>query len=128
VAAGPNQGFVGVAAADRTHAWAGGYLHNGDRTLLERWNGTQWQIVPTRDHIGYEGIQGVSAASSTDAVAVGYRNGHHTIRQWNGLAWSTVDVPWRRGGLNDVTATASSGTWAVGWSATSQDLVASTCG
>jgi hypothetical protein len=121
-----NQGFVGVTAVDETHAWAGGYLLNGDQALLERWDGTSWHVEPLRDHTGYEGIQGVDATSISNAYAVGYRNGHPTIRHWDGVSWTSAKPPWPSGVATEVTATTTHGIWVVG-SSSNWEVVASTC-
>jgi hypothetical protein len=121
-----NTSFSGVAAVDDSNAWAVGYLLDSEQALLERWDGASWHIVPLSDHTGYEGIQGVDATSTTNAYAVGYRDGHPTIRQWDGIAWSSVNPPWSNGTGIDVTATATDGTWIVG-SGSNGEIVASTC-
>lgn len=120
-----NTSFVGVTAVDGSNAWAGGYQANSEQALLERWDGKTWAVVPLLDHTGYEGIQGVDATSTSNAYAVGYRNGHPTIRRWDGVVWKTVDPPWSVGTGIDVTTTANDGTWAVG--SAKWEVIASTC-
>ncbi len=75
--------------------WAAGYtVPNGNyMDMIERWNGTQWSIVPNTP-AGF--LNGVTAISVNDAWAVGYTynggNFPHALH-WDGSAWSTVFVP-----------------------------------
>jgi len=72
-----------------TSAWAVGCT--GGNTLILRWNGTVWKRVPSPnpspDHA--QCLAGVSAASASDAWAVGYTDGggKTLIVRWNGIAW-----------------------------------------
>jgi hypothetical protein len=119
--------FSGVAAADATHVWAVGTFANTHRMLVERWNGTTWERVPIANHDGPEGLSDVDAASPTDAVAVGSRDGRPVIRRWDGIAWSPVKVPWARGSLRAVDVATGVGAFAAG-SHDFHSAIAATCG
>jgi hypothetical protein len=68
-------------------------------SLIERWNGSTWQIVPipVLPHSTSTGLQGLSCASARDCWATGdWLKG--TLRggalgyHWNGHQWTTVPV------------------------------------
>ena len=71
----------------------------GERTLVERWDGKKWAIVPSPNVADAfdSGLVGAACASSTDCSAVG---SSHTetrndtlVEHWNGAAWSIVASP-----------------------------------
>ena len=86
---------------------AGDYLLGGvgaPATLVERWNGTQWSIVTSRDpNRSYAGLNGISCVTTTNCTAVGDQRSYATppeqpggrtlIERWNGAAWSIVTSP-----------------------------------
>ncbi len=96
----PNPGGVNgttldsVDALDSSEAWAVGWYDNGakDKTLIEHWNGTDWQHLPSPYPGSGSRLASVSATTSTDAWAVGqYQFGsttHALIEHWDGSAWS----------------------------------------
>lgn len=69
-----------------------------EQPLIERWNGTAWQIVagPTLPSGALGGqLKGVAALSAMDAWAVGeYTASNHTrqplMAHWNGSAWASM--------------------------------------
>jgi hypothetical protein len=120
--------FNAVAAVPGTNQlWAVGYRFTRIppypmQTLIERWNGTTWQIVanPTLPS-GSSEIQltGVTALSTTDAWAVGRVVGatdSPLIMHWNGTAWSIVSSPHAVGELSGIAATGPDEVQAVGFS------------
>jgi hypothetical protein len=127
---GPNPGtnaniLYAVAPVPGTNQlWAvGNYLTSGAyQTLIERWNGTTWNLVtsPSPGSNG-NGLQGVTALSANSAWAVGSDtngNGDLTlIEHWNGTNWSIVASP-NPLSLNFLSAVArvphTSKLWAVG--------------
>lgn len=75
-----------LAAAVGKTAWAVGYA--GDRTLIERWNGTAWTRVSSPSPPGADDLAGVTAVSSRDAWAVGQSGpGKILIVARNGMVW-----------------------------------------
>jgi hypothetical protein len=114
----------GVAAVAAGNVWAvgshtasnGAYL-----TLIERWNGIKWSVVPSPNPNGTVNILNAAAATgANDIWAVGYQNvgsgSQPLFEHWNGSAWSVVPGPARPGGsiLSAVTAISATDVWAVG--------------
>jgi hypothetical protein len=70
------------------------------KTLIERWNGTQWVIVASPNRAGIaNALVAVTCASTTNCVAVGNSQATPTsapvtlIERWNGLGWTIVPSP-----------------------------------
>src|SRR6185437_2339151 len=120
-----------VSARTATDAWAVGQVQGagddaGLQIFAERWNGTQWQQVPTPNIVRQdERLLGVSASGPDDAWAVGNTNSisaesHDTLAaHWDGTAWTIVPTPAAASGgrlasLYDVAALGSANAWAVG--------------
>src|SRR5882724_6542896 len=128
--------LAGVAGTSPCNAWAvGGNQDGGYHTLIEHWNGRQWQQVPSPSKSAGPGshndLNGVVATSATSAWAVGTatdsRPPGHTrtlIEHWNGRAWTVAASPSPGTGAGNgsrllaVDALSSSSAWAVGsWTA-----------
>jgi hypothetical protein len=117
--------LFGVTATSATSAWAVGFNLIGPtaRTLIERWNGAAWKVVPS-PNVGTVGsyLRAVSATSASNAWAVGwYLNGTGSRRtlaeHWNGKAWKVVPSPSAGTGDNflySVDVTSAVNAWAVG--------------
>ena len=123
----PYSFFNGVIALSSRNVWAVGNSLDSDAVvfsnLVEDWDGTSWQIVPSpnvdfRDN----SLQAISAVSPNDIWAVGYTDttaGPHHFNplslHWDGTAWTVVPTPTTPGGsLLAVKAFASDNVWAVG--------------
>jgi hypothetical protein len=140
--------LLGVAAVAANDVWAVGYTYtqssNIYQTLIEQWNGTSWQIIPSPNVASINNqLSGVAVVAANDAWAVGYTynqssNIYQTlIEQWNGTSWQIVASP--NAGSSDslygVTAVSASDVWAVGgsssgtlteqWNGTNWQIVAS---
>ncbi len=123
----------GVKTFSTTNAWAVG-AHStsaapSTRTLVQRWNGTSWSVVPspspdpTRNF-----LSDVDGASAGDVWAVGNvgDDGYGgtvagLVLHWDGSAWSRVDVPGTVSDgtftvptLQDVFALSANDVWIVG--------------
>jgi hypothetical protein len=114
----PENQLFGVTCLSATSCTAVGYGNKKDpgnafaepKTLVERWNGTAWSIVPSPNRPGLDGLQGVSCVSASACTAVGsstaspksgpssYRT---LIETWNGTAWSIVPSPSPRTGTGN---------------------------
>jgi hypothetical protein len=93
-----------VSAEPGSDTWAVGYAGgNGEfRTMIQRWNGARWAVVPSPS-VGALNNQllGVGTVSAADAWAVGYDTvvaghfGFHRalIEHWNGRTWRVVPAP-----------------------------------
>ena len=135
----PNTPTIGaVTAISPTDAWAvgeqiGATPAAGGSTLIEHWDGTSWNIVPSPTPGGDPGLTGVAARSATDVYAVGGElpsvNGGPSqalILRWNGTSW-TDDTGGTISGSPGAAATfpGAAREWAVGTSSENQGLVLS---
>ncbi len=140
-------GIAGIAAND---VWAVGYSSNtsisptssppnpspaiflsGTHTLIEHWDGTQWNTVQSPNPgsaLNY--LNAVAAITANNIWAVGFysntpnidnpnvtANVHTLIEHWNGTQWSIVQSPNSgsiQNGLYGVTASTANNIWAVG--------------
>ncbi len=113
----PYTGFNSVTCAGTADCWAVGFAgpnqvqYNflpgmapqvaGASALVERWNGTQWSIVPAPAATSPEGqfLSSITCSSVSDCWATGATmdsqgNPSTTlVDQWNGTAWVTVPSP-----------------------------------
>ena len=112
----------GVAVISADDVWAVGTYRNtagADRTLIERWDGTAWSIIPS-PNVGNGGnyLLEVSGVASDDVWAVGWAVGVGAISMhWDGEQWTAVTVPNLgsvSSNLQGVKALASDNVWAVG--------------
>jgi hypothetical protein len=118
----------GVDASASNNVWAVGYSQAAfgarSNTLIEHWDGTQWQVVtsPNAGTSGDNALTSVEALSSTNAWAVGSSRTDTSrkslIQRWNGTAWTIVSSP-NPGTLGNsllgVEAAGPNDIWAVGW-------------
>ena len=126
-----NGGVLLATAADSSSdVWAVGYYYNStvqaNRTLIERWNGAVWSIIPSPNTGAYDNeLWGVTALAPDDVWAVGFAgdisaNASLTlVEHWNGAAWAIVPSPspGPLGGINylaAVSAISATDIWAVG--------------
>ncbi|MDQ1448378.1 MAG: hypothetical protein QOC79_1349, partial [Actinomycetota bacterium] len=117
---------VSCPSADRCFA-VGSYDREGTaaKTLIERWNGTRWSVVPSPNPVGASDsvLNGVSCLTTTSCFAVGkYADssslGKTLVEQWNGSTWSIVTSPNPTGTaisvLNGVSCASTTSCFAVG--------------
>ena len=148
-----NTKLQGISALSARDIWAvGDYMDTTQQrefSLIEHWNGTDWQIVTSPNPSGsFNELTGVKAISPRDIWAVGYALGyalgsstsagvhpsggggtftgfHPLAEHWNGSTWSTVGVSDPPEGLQQVyqgvTAISSTDVWAVGHSFTNSN-------
>jgi hypothetical protein len=125
--------LTAVAARAADDAWAVGYWLAGPgnpvHTLVERWDGTAWRIVPSPDPgAAFNALFGVAALGPDDAWAVGSTakspSGpfHPLVVHWDGSAWAVVSTPAPPAStdaeLFGVSAGGDGSVWAVGYRAT----------
>jgi hypothetical protein len=115
-----------VTCVSASDCWAVGWYVNDQyilQTIIERWNGSTWSVVPSRNTstTHYNLLSAVTCTSAADCWAVGYyynaRNVEQTfIEHWNGTSWSIVTSPNTAlpNVLNAVTCASASDCWAVG--------------
>jgi len=108
--------FKSVAAIAPDNVWAvGKTAWNG--ALAMRWNGRQWNVVPTPDKV--RALWAVAGVASNDVWAVGDGEALH----WDGTKWNIVPMPTPEGSeghsLYGIEAIAANDVWAVGYHAKS---------
>ncbi|HJT80809.1 MAG TPA: hypothetical protein VJ719_06400 [Chthoniobacterales bacterium] len=99
-----NSQFSAISCVSSSQCWAVGYgttnTNPNNRTLIERWDGNAWTLVPSPN----EGetapniLSSVSCPSASNCWAVGSinfsaPNGTPLVQHWNGSAWSIVSSP-----------------------------------
>jgi hypothetical protein len=110
----------GIGVVSPNNVWAVGNI-GGTATLIMRWNGASWSVVPGPD-TGYSGLEAISVVSANDIWAVGYANisGFYQPMSlhWDGALWTEVTTPrptpGSHGYLRGVGAVSSNDVWAVG--------------
>ncbi|HEY2942239.1 MAG TPA: fibronectin type III domain-containing protein [Vicinamibacteria bacterium] len=123
--------LLGTAAVSENDAWAVGWSQdpNGPRyvkrTLIQRFDGSAWSIVPSpnRDGHYYNVLQSVSGTSANDVWAVGVSHdgtlpSRTLIEHWDGTQWRIVPSPSPDTQLNEllgVAAISANDVWAVGY-------------
>jgi hypothetical protein len=120
-----------VKVLSKTEAWAVGYAPRFNwRTLVERWNGRRWNVVPSPNVGSKQNVlSAVAVISATDAWAVGNTDvlDYQTrtlIEHWDGQRWSVVpsaNMQARHSELLGVVAVAADDVWAVGGSDPGRD-------
>lgn len=131
----PNPGtalnqLLAVSATSTSDAWAVGnswyLIGNNKSPLIEHWDGTSWNVVPSPGAGSENLLTGVTALSPSDVWAVGYFSNNNNpsqtlIEHWDGTSWSIISSPNPNtyDFLQGVTALSPSDVWAVGASADS---------
>src|SRR5262249_18121163 len=91
----------GVAVGSSSDVWAvGNYFNlnlNSSQTLIERWNGSNWQVVSSPNvGTGNNDLSGVAADLFGSVWAVGgftnsaQGNDQTLVEHWNGSSWQVV--------------------------------------
>jgi hypothetical protein len=109
-------------------AWAVGYYRQDKthrKTLLLRWNGTSWSVIPSPSPGTLSNaLLGVAAIDDNDAWAVGYKKsggagGYRSlVLHYDGTAWTEVEGVPAVGGdnvLTGVSAVSGDDIWAAGY-------------
>jgi hypothetical protein len=132
---GVDNALQAVAVAGGT-AWAVGSTTHGEAssspqipsqaTLIERWDGARWSIVPSPngpivDHThAQDDLSSVTIAADGDAWAVGYMytgkdtSGATLIEHWDGTRWTVMAYSMGEAALHAVTAVSARDVWAAG--------------
>ncbi len=136
-ASSKGNGLASVTCSSANDCWAvGGYdpdvaaLNGASATLIQRWNGSAWSIVPSPNEAGSNaaapaanGLSDVTCTSASDCWAVGgskefLQPSRTLIARWNGAEWSLVPSPNSGArdynGLAAVSCASASNCWAVG--------------
>ena len=114
----------GVAALSTNDVWAVGSYGNGQSslTLVEHWNGTQWNVVasPNVEGLTSDELLGIAALASNDIWAVGDYDSSHMqplVEHWDGKAWRIIASPTSASSGNAlaaISAISATDIWAVG--------------
>jgi hypothetical protein len=128
-ATGFDNALYGVSGVAATDVWAVGAAATGGgsaaptRTLVERFDGQAWRVVPSPSPSpGTNELRAVAAAARDDVWAVGLRRSEadsaaRTLTEhWDGAAWTVVPSPdpGQDNRLDGVAGTPATGVWAVG--------------
>lgn len=124
----------GADALTGTDVWSVGYYKHAAsefggsyKTLIEHWDGTQWEVVDSPNvGTGSNTLTGVDALRFDLAWAVGYSRvsakdatlRKALIQRWDGTSWSVVPSPnpgTHSNGLLGVRAIDANNVWAVGY-------------
>jgi hypothetical protein len=89
--AGPTGSFHAVAATPRGRVWAMGAGRHGQ--LAERWNGSEWKVMPTPDAGRGTFFNSVSAVAGDEVWAAGSAGYRGSLFRWDGTAWQVEEVP-----------------------------------
>jgi hypothetical protein len=120
--------MYGVSCPTSTSCFAVGSYSTSTNTeyksLVERWNGTNWSIVTSPNPTGSTGtfLSGLACPTTTSCIAVGeYSTGtgyKSLVERWNGTAWSIVTTPNPAGStdasMSDVSCPTTTNCFAVG--------------
>lgn len=116
-----NNQLFNVKAISARNVWAVGFTTDStfaQKTLIEHWNGAQWQVVASPSPIENESLSSIAAVSATDIWAVGTSNGSPTqttlIEHWNGARWRVVSGGDAGGELRGVAVASANDVWTVG--------------
>ena len=115
--------LTGVSCSSPTSCFAVGYsIYFSYRTVIERWDGKKWTLVPSPNvstaKSAESTLAGVSCTSATSCIAVG-RTSSGTSNQpgtfrtlaerWNGSAWSIVPSPNAPSGAGELASVSCAG-------------------
>jgi hypothetical protein len=88
-----------VAAVSASDIWAVGSAANSTQTLVEQWNGTNWNVVPSPNGNSAAGssndLAALGVVSTSDIWAVGFTTDSFgnlvtLTEQWNGTSWTVM--------------------------------------
>jgi len=106
-------------------AWAVGHYREGSsrRTLLLRWNGTQWKTIPSPNPGELSNtLLDVAAIAPNDVWAIGHKSSgaryRSLILHYNGTNWEEVTAPSVGKGdnvLTSISAVSATDMWAAGY-------------
>ncbi len=129
----PVDALNSISVNSASDIWAAGDSTSSsigtDQTLIEHWDGSAWNAVPSPNVSGTNsGLFAVAAFGTSDVWAVGYSgaNFFSTLTEhWNGSTWSIVPSAGTGGSdiLYAVSGTGTNDVWATGQSGTSPSFV-----
>ena len=120
-----------VTAVSADNVWSVGVYDSNstsDQTLIEHWNGKQWNVVESANSTqAFNNLTSIAAVAKNDIWSVGYSynttnpqdNGRTLIEHWNGKQWSIVhsaNTGSHENILSGVSAYSATDIWTVGYS------------
>ena len=121
VIGGPAKSLLGVDCSSANSCFAVGFVDTGsgtplpDAPIIEHWDGTSWQLMPTPNQYG--SLHGISCPWPNFCFAVGSTSGTlpGKIERWDGTSWSIEPSPTDpTGSLEDVSCSGVLACTAVG--------------
>jgi hypothetical protein len=107
-----------ATASGPSNAWAVGNSGGGTKTLIERWDGSTWSVVPAPSPGDVNKLKSVSASSATDAWAVGVtaslQGEQALLLHWDGARWARTPLIEAAQPLLSVEALAPNDVWVGG--------------
>ena len=120
---GPETTLSGVDCSSPRSCTAVGSSHSGSETpldsapVVEHWDGTSWQIIPSPNTFG--GLNGISCPRANFCFAVGFGGANGgMIERWDGTSWSIQPSPPDVSELLDVSCSGLLACTAVGYAST----------
>ncbi len=120
---GPETTLSGVDCSSPRSCTAVGSSHSGSGTpldsapVVEHWDGTSWQIMPSPNTFG--GLNGISCPRANFCFAVGFGGANGgMIERWDGTSWSIQPSPPDVSDLLDVSCSGLLACTAVGYAST----------
>jgi len=119
--------LYGLTCTSAAGCWAVGayFVGNTPQTLIERWDGSSWAIIPSPNtsSTARNSLSGVTCTSASDCWAVGdaFVSGvdQTLVEHWDGSSWAIVSSPDTNStyanNLSGVTCISASDCWAVGY-------------
>ena len=132
--------LTAVAATSASAAWAAGFFcpvacagfNTRSHTLILRWNGSRWSVVPTPNPSNQNSVlASIASVSPRDAWAAGFfcvrhcappqtdaEVDHSLILHWNGSRWAAIPSPHPGSGGSELTAVSAVSramSWAAGF-------------
>ncbi len=116
--------ITGLAALGPNDVWAVGTTSGQAprKTLVEHWNGSSWNVVPSPNTNDSGHLYQVRALSASNIWAVG-SDGSPLVEHWNGVSWALIPGPSPSGSgssaLEALTTISAGDIWAVGFNGNS---------
>jgi hypothetical protein len=126
---GKRPGLFGVVTISASDAWAVGQDDNGERALLEHWNGTSWMRRTPAAASGFSAAFKVSAASPSDVWVIVNDGTQDALMHFDGASWSVDALPGAHDAafLRDVTSLPAGQMFAVGGTGTGLTYAVDRC-
>jgi hypothetical protein len=113
----PTKTLVAISVVDAEDAWAVGDVRTRSgqfRTLVERWDGVRWTIVPSPNpDPDSDYLNAVKAFASDDVWIAGTAGAGMATAHFDGVSWTVLPAS-GHDGFNDLDGASTNDLWAVG--------------